>query len=108
MKSRVLRTFILLAIIVTGPSLAQRLPGYYPDSFQRIGTVDDISSDRIVINDVPYALSNSVVVHALFAEEILISILRRGTTVGYLVGENRQVVEIWQLPNNYKPPRNRR
>jgi len=101
-------TAFLLTIALCGTSVAQRLPGYYPESFQRTGTVDDVDDDRIVINDVPYGLSSSVVVHTLFAQETFVSALRKGTLIGYQVGEDRQIVEIWALPDDYDVSKGRR
>lgn len=103
-----LRSGILLAVAVSGTALAQILPDYYPESFQRTGTVDDIGDNRIVINDSSFGLSDEVVVHSLFARETFVSTIRPGNLVGYLAGENRQIVEIWILPDNYDEFENRR
>lgn len=103
-----LRSAIILAISLGGTALAQNLPDYYPESFQRTGTVDDIGDDRIIINDSSFGLSDDVVVHSLFARETFVSTIRRGDLVGYLAAENRQIVEIWILPDNYDESANRR
>lgn len=106
--ARIARVIILLTVTFSGTSFAQQLPDYYPESFQRTGTVDDISSERIVINDVPYTLTASTLVHTLYAEETVIAAIQPRTTVGYRIGENREIIEIWELPNNYDRSRSRR
>ena len=97
-----IRKVILLAIAASGTALAQGLPDYYPESFQRTGTVDDIADDRIVIDDTVFGLSAEVLVHTLYAEEAFVSNIRPGQLVGYLGNDAQQIVEIWILPDNYE------
>lgn len=100
-----IRSVVLLTIAVCGSALAQRLPSHYPDSFQRTGTVDDISTTTIVINDIPYTLSNTVVVHSLTESRIAVARIRPDDVIGFEFGENRQIVEIWLLPDDYQQSR---
>lgn len=107
MTSRIL-SILLMTIALAGTVYAQRLPSHYPESFQRTGTVDDARDDVVVINDVPYTLSDSVVVHSLSASNVSVARVRRGAQIGYRTGQNRQIVEIWLLPSNYDHSKSRR
>lgn len=107
MMTRV-RLILLLMLAVGGTASAQRLPDHYPEGFQRTGTVDDVQTGTIIINDVPYQLSASVLIHSLYQDEVPVSRVRKGTLVGYRIGDNRQIAEIWLLPANYDVARTRR
>lgn len=100
MICRILSLAILM-LAVCGSATAQRLPGHYPDRFQRTGKVDDLQESRIIINDIPYTLSESVVVHSLSAPKVSVARLRRGILIGFRLGGNRRIVEIWLLPYDY-------
>lgn len=97
-----------LFCILEGTALAQRLPAYYPETFQRAGSVDDVQSNGLVVNDVPYTVSGEVVVHTLQVRETSFSQIKRGNKIGFSLGQNREIVEIWLLPNDYEMPRTRR
>lgn len=99
---------ILTAVAVSGAAWAQRLPSYYPESFQRTGTVDDIREGEIVVNDIQYVLGDSVVVHTLSEQKAPVSRLRRGALIGYRLADNREIVEIWLLPVSYEANGRRR
>jgi len=88
-------------------AMAQQLPSYYPDSFQRTGRIDAVLPDeqRVVINDVAFRLSDNVIVHALNAYSVPKSRLRAGLTVAYRTAGKRQIAEIWLLPDGYDPRR---
>jgi hypothetical protein len=105
-----MRTFQLamavLAILLAGSVAAQDLPRYYKDAdFQRTGRVDSvqIEAQRIVIDDIAYTISSSLVVHSPRAYSVPISNLKVGTTVGYkfLNARARLIGEIWLLPDDY-------
>lgn len=107
MKFRII-AFVVLALAAGSAALAQRLPSYYPGSFQRTGTVDDIQKDAIVINDILYMFSESLVLHTLSEVEAPIARLLGGETVAYSLDENSRLVEIWVLPAGYGIGRVRR
>ena len=105
------KTLPLFAFMVLflGLAQAQSLPSHYPERFQRTGRIDDVRRETIVINDVPYSLSDEVIVHSFVsAAESTVSILRDGMKIGYQVGDQRRIAEIWILPDWYDETRNRR
>ncbi len=112
-----MRTFQLViaavAILLAGTVAAQNLPRYYQDAdFQRTGRIDSIQieAQRLVIDDVPYTFSSSLVVHSPRAYSVPISNLKVGSTVGYklLNARGRLIGEIWLLPDDYDKRTRRR
>lgn len=106
-----IRTLIFAVLIAaTGPAFSQGLPKHYPaEGFSRSGLVDAIYVDerRIVINDIPYVYSESVVVHSMSSNRASLNRVRSGVRVAYKMGSGRVIVEIWLLPPNYKDSRRR-
>ena len=105
-------TVVLLLVLLLGqPGFAQQFPSYYPQGgFQRVGMLDDVQIKRgvIVVNDIPYTVANSTVVHSTSSFSVPMSNLRVGSQIGYkLSGSGRVITEIWLLPRNYKSPQNR-
>ncbi len=90
-------------LLVTMPTWADKLPDYYPDSFDRWGIVDllDVNSKHIVINDTRMQLSPQTKVHSLNTRFSTVSTLRRGMKVGMDLAGNKVINEIWILPRNY-------
>lgn len=100
---------LTVAAILTGSAFAQALPSHYPERFQRTGTIDDVQPGTVVVNDVLYSLSEEVVVHSYLSEQdASIARLRKGIRIGFEVGENRQLTQIWMLPSYYDERSNRR
>ena len=99
------RIGITLALLwMAGSALAQSLPAYYPsEGFQRTGRVDAVLGDsrQIIINDIPYVLSDNAIVHALNSYSVPLSRIRAGATIGFKTSGRRQVTTIWILPSNY-------
>ena len=104
------RHSVLLAFAVfAGAAFAQGLPTHYPESFQRTGIIDDVQRETLIVNDVPYSFSDEVVVHSYLSEAMAtVNRLRLGMKIGYRVGQNRQVSEIWILPDYYDLSTHRR
>lgn len=101
-----LLSVMVLSFALAGVASAQTLPEHYPDTgFDDIGRVDgiDIDKDRIVINDMSYTLSASLVVNSLSSAKDSILRVREGSLIGYKTIGGRTVTEIWLLPKNYKP-----
>ncbi len=99
---RRLATVALLCI--ASVATAQNLPSYYPsEGFQRTGKLDALilQERRIIVNDIPYVLSDNVVAHSLNSYSVPLSRLRVGSTVGFKTAGPKQIVEIWVLPRNY-------
>ncbi|NOX68802.1 MAG: hypothetical protein GXP15_06425 [Gammaproteobacteria bacterium] len=96
---------LLLAIIpLACPALADKLPSYYPDEgFSRTGLVDAVYTvkSRIVIDDIPYQVSKSAIVHSLTSERVSIARIRPGVRVAFKTGSDRSIQEFWLLPANY-------
>jgi len=110
MIKKITCTLVAALCFVSAAALAD-LPGYYPKTgFQRVGTLDDVQPDRrmVVINDIPFSVSDNVIVHSLSSFSVPFSRLRLGTKVGYkMASGGRTIVEIWLLPNSYESPQRR-
>jgi hypothetical protein len=103
--------FAAVALMASSLSMAD-FPNYYPtDGFQRVGTLDGVQLGRqvVVIDDIPYSLANSVIVHSPSSYSVPSSQLRIGSKVGYkMAAGGRLITEIWLLPDDYKNLRRRR
>lgn len=90
-------------LLVTTPTWADKLPDYYPDSFDGRGTIDllDIGSGSIVISDTRMQLSSQLKVHSLNTRFSSLKSLHKGMNVGVDLGGNKVINEIWILPRNY-------
>lgn len=101
------KTITLLLVILfplACPALADGLPDHYPDEgFNRTGLVDAVYTieGRVVINDLPYRVSKSAIVHSLTAERVSIARIRKGVHVAFRMNGNRVIEEFWLLPSNY-------
>ncbi len=108
MKSKII---IALAVMLASPAFSQDLPDHYPtEGFQRTGLVDAIYIDesRIVIGDIPYQYSSTVIVHSMSSTyRASISRVRSGVRVAYKMGRNFEIIELWLLPVNYSDARHR-
>lgn len=99
----------LLLIIVFGcaiasTAIAATLPNYYPtNGFQHTGRIDAVYVDegRIVIGDISYKLSSSVVVHSLSSKYASFTRIRHGAYVAFRLGNSQVIEEFWLLPGNY-------
>ncbi len=98
-------TLVAVLLFVSATAFAD-LPSYYPKAgFQRVGTLDDVQLDRqiLVINDIPYTMSDNIIVHSLTSFSVAASRLRPGSTVGYKMAANgRMITELWLLPKDFK------
>lgn len=97
---------VIAALALSAPAVAEDLPKYYPDEgFQRVGVLDavQLEQQQIVIGDIPYSLSDNVIVHSRTSYSVPSSRLRVGSTIGYRFSrQGRLITEIWLLPNNYQ------
>jgi len=101
---------LVIGLVAMTTAIAQNFPSYYPEEgFQRTGTVNAVYYDesRIVIDDVPYHMSDAPVVHSLTAYSVSIARLRPGVKVGFKAGNRRLINEFWLLPINYDPRQRR-
>lgn len=97
---------VALSFLLAGTAAAQALPTYYPkEGFQRTGHIDAVhlKENRIVVNDISYVLSDSIIVRSLSAPNAPIQRLRKGAHVAFNSAPNQTINEIWLLPGNYKP-----
>lgn len=102
---------VLVALAFAVAAWADTFPQYYPkEGFQRTGTIDSVQlqAQRIIIDDVPYAVSSNLIVHALNAYSVPVSRLEKGRRVGYKISAGRMITRIWLLPADYEDPRWRR
>jgi len=98
--------FLMIMLPLACPALADGLPSHYPDEgFSRTGRVDAVYTieGRVVINDLPYQVSKSAIVHSLTAERVSIARIRKGVHVAFRLNGNRVIDEFWLLPANYSP-----
>ncbi len=96
---------LMLSLGMAGSAAAQSLPDYYPDSFQETGYVDAVYLDesRVVVGDIVYTLSDSVVVYSLSSDNDSLLRVREGAHVGMKLSGGRHITAIWLLPDVYKP-----
>ena len=104
-----LTTMLAVAAVMSSSLAFAALPSYYPkEGFQRVGVLDDVQLKRqmIVVNDIPYSLADSVIVHSPNSFSVPFSQLRIGAKLGYkMAAGGRLITEIWLLPSDYKNPR---
>lgn len=96
---------LMIAFMMTGTAIAANLPDYYPaKGFPNTGRVDAVYADegRIVIGDISYQMSSSVVVHSLSSNNDSIARIRQGVLVGFKTSRGQVIEEFWLLPSNYK------
>ena len=108
------KTFFLvlaIAFVLTSTAIAADFPGYYPEKgFQNTGRVDAVyaGENRIVIGDISYQMSTSVVVRSFSSKNDSLARVRPGAHVGFRFGKiGRLIEEFWLLPSNYRAPRRR-
>jgi len=96
---------LVIAYAFASTAIAVTLPGYYPaEGFQRTGKVDAVYADegRIVIGDISYQISDSVIVRSLSSKNDSLLRVRKGRLVGFRTSGGRVIEEVWLLPGNYK------
>jgi len=107
------KTFFLvlaIAFVLTSTAIAAGFPSYYPaKGFQNTGRVDAVYAEdnRIVIGDISYQMSTSVVVHSLSSYSDSLARVRAGAHVGFRLGSGELIEEFWLLPGNYDNRRRR-
>ena len=108
------KTFFLvlaIAFVLTSTAIAADFPKYYPaEGFQKTGLVDAVyaQENRIIIGDISYQMSSSVVVHSMSSYSDSLARVRPGAHVGFRLGSSgRLIEEFWLLPSNYRAPRRR-
>ena len=107
------KTFFLvlaIAFVFTSTAIAAGFPSYYPEKgFQNTGRVDAVYAEdnRIVIDDISYQMSTSVVVRSLSSKSDSLARVRVGAYVGFRTARGDVIEEFWLLPGNYKAPRRR-
>lgn len=101
---KILIAALFLVMTVSGAAVADGQP---PGDYMTVGTVDAIfpQENRIVIGDIPYQLSDALVIHTTSASDVSIARLRVGVTVGIRFGQSEPIRELWILPRSYKDPR---
>lgn len=102
--------FLMLCFALAASTVVLALPGYYDeDKFQDVGRIDGIDRDNntVIINDIPYSLSDSVTVYSLSSRKDTVRRLRFGSYVAFRTRGGQLIVEVWMLPDNYKPARRR-
>lgn len=101
---------LFVSLALSGVAFAQGFPAYYPkDGFQRTGEIDAYYPEegRIVIDDMPFQLADSVIVHSMSSFSDSKSRLKRGQKVGYKIAGGQLISTIWLLPSNYDGRRRR-
>ena len=101
------KTFCLIlaiACVAIGTAGAADFPKYYPEKgFQNTGRIDAVYAEenRIVIGDISYKMSTSVIVHSMSSYSDSFARVRPGANVGFRLGKGRLIEEFWLLPGNY-------
>ena len=101
---------LAIAIVLTSTATAADFPSYYPEKgFPNTGRVDAVSAEdnRIVIGDISYQMSTSVVVRSLSSKNDSLLRVRAGAHVGFRLGRGELIEEFWLLPGNYDSNRRR-
>lgn len=104
MKRMIAVTAACLALLIAAPTLAQKLPEYYPEQYEIIGKLNGINSQAgyIVILDMSLPIHPAVRVYTTGSRFETLGYLRPGMTVG-VSRESRHepVADIWVLPDGY-------
>lgn len=106
---KILFPILVVAYMLVGTAIAAGLPSYYPaKGFQNIGRVDAVypKEGRVVIGDVSYEISTSVVVHSLSSKSDALARIRQGANVGFRT-RGDVIQEFWLLPGNYDASKRR-
>ncbi len=98
-------TLLLLTVFTFAyPAFSDGLPSHYPEEgFNRTGTVDAVSfaENTVIINDIPYRISKSAIVHSLTIKTVSLARVRPGVLVAFRMGDGQEIEEFWLLPANY-------
>lgn len=99
---------VLFSVALATPAVADEGRGNRA-GYQRTGTVDDIRFEEnlIVIDDIPYRLSETLAVHSLTAKGISRLRVRAGIKVGYRLAGSDTISTLWILPDTYDLRRRR-
>ena len=101
---------LAIAFVLMSTAIAADFPSYYPEKgFQNTGRVDAVyaQDNRIIIGDISYQMSTSVVVRSLSSKNDSLARVRTGAHVGFRLGKRQLIEEFWLLPGNYDSPRQR-
>lgn len=100
------QNFLVIFLALVASTAALALPDYYDENkFEDVGRIDMINLDKktVVINDIAYSLSDSVTVYSLSSRKDSVRRLKNGSNVAFRTSGGQLLVEIWLLPDNYKP-----
>ena len=100
------QNFLVIFLALVASTTALALPDYYDENkFEDVGRIDLINLDNntVVIKDIAYNLSDSVTVYSLSSAKDSMRRLRQGSYVAFRTSNGELVVEIWLLPDNFKP-----
>ncbi len=102
---KTLLLILTIAFAMAGTALAANFPAYYPaKGFPNTGRVDAVYAEekRVVIGDISYPISDSVVVRSPTSRNDSLARIRKGVKVGFRTKGESTIVEFWLLPSNYK------
>ncbi len=106
MNRSIFTVALMMALLVfSGGVQAEKLPKYYPESFQRVGGIDEVSRGLIVINDMEFSLGPYTKVYTPHTQFSTLNALKKGSLVGFAVGEReakKEITEIWVLPKKFR------
>ena len=101
-----LMALIFTVALFTTSTQAGGLPGYYPETFQWLGTINEIDAGRraIVIRDAFFPLAKEVKVYTPRSQYATLRSLRPGMRVGCRLEIDERGVKvvsaIWVLPSS--------
>jgi len=100
-------SFLMLAIIVGANNVSadDRLPTYYPATYQETGVIGAIEGNNsLIVGGSPYTLSPNVMIHTSLTQFGSRNSLSAEKKVGFSYIKNAQnrrtITEIWVLPQD--------
>lgn len=99
----ILVTIAIVSLAIAGDARADGA------DFQRTGRIDAVSLEEnsIIIDDIPYRLSESLVVHTGQTSNVSKRRIRAGIKVGYKYVSGDVITDLWLLPETYDLRRRR-
>ena len=107
---KTLLLILTMAAAMAGSAFAANFPAYYPaKGFPNTGRVDAVYAEegRVVIGDISYQISESVVVRSPTRRKDSLARIRKGVRVGFRTKGESTIVEFWLLPRTDESRRRR-
>jgi hypothetical protein len=86
--------------VICNTTIAGQLPSNYPSAFMWSGSIQEISTTKIIIEDREFSLSSGISINLLNSHSASINNLRVGMIVGCQITQDNQLQGIWQFPES--------